>query len=199
MPAALRWHDSGVRGVTIDHQESPTREESVELYTAVGWSAYTRDPDALMRAVRGSRHLVTARCDGELIGLARIVGDGVTIVYRSRPNHFLVEMIWAKALPFCSSHFVVEMSRAVGQGNNHKAVRVIMAAGHPRHKHQKVVSARLLGVTDVTDGGDTRGGTDLDGRLREALINARSRWLSLSKPLAREVSTSSTNEGSALP
>ncbi|HMQ37132.1 MAG TPA: hypothetical protein PKA07_06200 [Micropruina sp.] len=76
----------GVRGVTIDHQESPTREESVELYTAVGWSAYTRDPDALMRAVRGSRRLVTALCDGELIGLARIVGDGVTIVYRSRPN-----------------------------------------------------------------------------------------------------------------
>lgn len=73
MPAALRWHDSGVRGVTIDHQESPTREESVELYTAVGWSAYTRDPDALMRAVRGSRHLASGFHGWGVLGTVKVL------------------------------------------------------------------------------------------------------------------------------
>ncbi len=68
-------------GFTIHDRDSPARDELIELYTAVGWSAYTRDPDALVRAIRGSLRVATARSAGELIGLARIVGDGVTIAY----------------------------------------------------------------------------------------------------------------------
>ncbi|WP_089772927.1 GNAT family N-acetyltransferase [Ruania alba] len=67
------------------------REELVDLYSAVGWSAYTRDPDALLRAVRGS-HRVGVAWDGEqLVGLARTISDGVTVVYLQdvlvRPSH----------------------------------------------------------------------------------------------------------------
>ena len=58
-----------------------TVEELVSLYNSVGWSAYTNDPEKLLRAVRSSLRVVTARLNGQLIGLVRIVGDGETIVY----------------------------------------------------------------------------------------------------------------------
>lgn len=60
---------------------TPTRDELVGLYDSVGWSAYTRDPALLAAAVRASLAVVTARQDGRLIGLARLVGDGQTIAY----------------------------------------------------------------------------------------------------------------------
>ena len=52
------------------------------LYEAVGWSAYTKDPETLGRALAGSDALVVA-VDGvdELVGLARAVTDGATILY----------------------------------------------------------------------------------------------------------------------
>ena len=59
----------------------PQRRDLVRLYEAVGWSAYIRDPDALERAVRGSQELVTAWLAGDLVGLARAVTDGVSILY----------------------------------------------------------------------------------------------------------------------
>lgn len=62
--------------------ERPTRAELVKLYGSVGWSAYTEDPAKLKAAVDGS-HLVLCSLDdeGRLLGLARTVSDGSTIVY----------------------------------------------------------------------------------------------------------------------
>ena len=59
----------------------PGRDEVLRLYDAVGWSAYTNDPEKLMRGLHHSLRVVTARADGRLVGLARVVGDGETIVY----------------------------------------------------------------------------------------------------------------------
>ena len=59
----------------------PGRDELADLYGAVGWVAYTRDLAALERAMQGSSHVVTARKDGRLVGLARVVSDGATIAY----------------------------------------------------------------------------------------------------------------------
>jgi GNAT superfamily N-acetyltransferase len=59
----------------------PSREELVALYRAVGWTAYTDDPDTLVRAVAGSSFVVTARRAGVLVGLARVVSDDATICY----------------------------------------------------------------------------------------------------------------------
>lgn len=69
----------------------PTSDELIGLYTSVGWSAYTRDPDLLEAAVSGAHLVVTARVDGVLVGLVRTVSDGATIVYVQdvlvRPEH----------------------------------------------------------------------------------------------------------------
>lgn len=64
----------------------PSTEELVELYDAVGWSAYTRAPERLVPMLDGSRYLYVARentTEGaeRLIGLVRAVGDGQTIAY----------------------------------------------------------------------------------------------------------------------
>ncbi|ROR36512.1 acetyltransferase (GNAT) family protein [Curtobacterium sp. JUb34] len=62
--------------------ERPGTAELVALYDAVGWTAYTRDPEALRAAVAGSHTVVTARDDdGQLLGLLRTISDGQTIVY----------------------------------------------------------------------------------------------------------------------
>lgn len=68
-------------GVELTDHELPTRDELVRLYESVGWSAYTRDPGRLYDAVTRSLKVLCAREDGKLIGLARVVGDGLTIVY----------------------------------------------------------------------------------------------------------------------
>lgn len=68
--------------VRVTAGKVPSVGELVELYEAVGWSAYTDNPERLIEGVRGSLRVVTAHSkDGELVGLARIVGDGHTIAY----------------------------------------------------------------------------------------------------------------------
>lgn len=55
--------------------------ELVELYHAVNWTVYTQRPETLDAAIKNSLLVVTAFHDGHLIGLARVVGDGHTILY----------------------------------------------------------------------------------------------------------------------
>ena len=57
------------------------RDEVVALYDAVGWGAYTDQPDILLQALAASLHTVTAWDQTRLVGLARVVGDGQTICY----------------------------------------------------------------------------------------------------------------------
>lgn len=58
----------------------PDADELNELYGSVGWTAYTRDPDFLHACVQSSAHVVSARHDGRLIGLARAMSDFGSIV-----------------------------------------------------------------------------------------------------------------------
>lgn len=53
----------------------------LRLYTAVGWTAYTDDPEALRKGFANSLLTLVACQDGELIGICRAVGDGETIVF----------------------------------------------------------------------------------------------------------------------
>lgn len=80
-----------MRVLTYQTAACPTLDELIDLYHAVGWGAYTKDPARLEAAVSASLAIVTARQNGELIGLARVVGDGQTIVYLQdiliRPTH----------------------------------------------------------------------------------------------------------------
>ncbi len=60
----------------------PTTGELVRLYDSVGWSRYTADPQTLTDGVSNSLRVATAWTkQGELIGLARVVGDGYTVAY----------------------------------------------------------------------------------------------------------------------
>lgn len=67
--------------ITLIEDDLPTRAEALTLYDSAGWLSYTKDPERLQRALAGSTKLVTARSQGRLVGLARVVGDGATIAY----------------------------------------------------------------------------------------------------------------------
>lgn len=71
----------GMADVEITDHELPTVDELVELYRSVKWTAYINDPVLLHSAVARSLRVVCAREDGRLVGMARLVGDGLTIVY----------------------------------------------------------------------------------------------------------------------
>lgn len=81
------WHDRPrfrsleKSGITYTSNVMPSLGELLSLYDAVGWSAYTEDPARLQRSLNGSVHVVCARADDELVGVARIVSDFGTLVY----------------------------------------------------------------------------------------------------------------------
>ena len=59
----------------------PGLDRLAELYAAVGWAHYAQEPERLLAAVAGSLCVVTAWQGEELVGLARAVGDGISILY----------------------------------------------------------------------------------------------------------------------
>lgn len=56
-------------------------EEILRLYGAVGWRAYTADPEALRRGFSSSLLVLGAYEGDELWGVIRLVGDGETVVF----------------------------------------------------------------------------------------------------------------------
>ncbi|MEU5217253.1 GNAT family N-acetyltransferase [Streptomyces sp. NPDC020807] len=66
----------------IAREESFDRDEMLRLYAAVAWEGYTSDPDRLVRGLRNSHLVLTARDgSGALLGLARTVSDDEHICY----------------------------------------------------------------------------------------------------------------------
>ena len=53
----------------------------VRLYDAVGWRAYTDNPQQLAAALAGSTLVAVVRDGDELAGLARVISDGHSICY----------------------------------------------------------------------------------------------------------------------
>ncbi|MCU6480235.1 GNAT superfamily N-acetyltransferase [Arthrobacter silviterrae] len=70
-----------VPALAYDSGATPDLAELLELYGSVGWSAYTKEPQTLVAALRGSTTVVLARAAGRLVGLARVISDGATICY----------------------------------------------------------------------------------------------------------------------
>ncbi|HPL82210.1 MAG TPA: GNAT family N-acetyltransferase [Anaerolineaceae bacterium] len=66
-------------------------EDLLSLYSDVGWTAYTTNLPQLQRAVAASRLVISAWEQDELIGLARVVGDGEIIAY---VQDILVKEAW---------------------------------------------------------------------------------------------------------
>jgi len=66
----------------ISTTKVPSHEQLIALYDSVGWSAYTDQPDVLVKAHANSDFLVYAYGDEhQLIGLARAISDDATICY----------------------------------------------------------------------------------------------------------------------
>lgn len=62
------------------HNNIP-QDQLLALYDAVNWTAYTNDLDSLKTAVQNSTYVVTAWHGEQLVGLARVLSDDVSICY----------------------------------------------------------------------------------------------------------------------
>lgn len=67
--------------VTICSYERFVEEEIKPLYESVGWTSYLRYPDLLKNAYAHSLKTLAAYKNGQLVGIIRSVGDGVSILY----------------------------------------------------------------------------------------------------------------------
>lgn len=59
----------------------PDTDSLLHLYEDADWSAYISEPEKLSTGVESSLKVYTAWNGNELVALARIVGDGFTIIY----------------------------------------------------------------------------------------------------------------------
>ncbi len=55
-------------------------KEILDLYSSVGWTAYTDVPEKLKKGFEKSLLVLGAYDNGKLVGLIRTVGDGETVV-----------------------------------------------------------------------------------------------------------------------
>lgn len=66
--------------VAISLSDRVEHDEVLALYVANRWSSAEK-PDVLLRALRDSHALATARADGRLVGLVNAISDGHLVVY----------------------------------------------------------------------------------------------------------------------
>ena len=69
-----------VRELSLDERQTRFNE-ILALYGAVGWTNYTARPDTLRAGYAGSLAVWGAFAGDRLVGVVRVVGDGVTIVF----------------------------------------------------------------------------------------------------------------------
>lgn len=67
--------------ITFYNNKNINRDQLEKLYLDAEWYAYTQDMENLHQAIGRSLEVVSALDDEELVGLIRIVGDGLTIIY----------------------------------------------------------------------------------------------------------------------
>ncbi len=65
----------------IREYKNYNEQEILNLYSSVGWTAYTDAPEALKAGFHNSLLTLAAYEGDKLLGLIRTVGDGQTIVY----------------------------------------------------------------------------------------------------------------------
>lgn len=70
-----------VNGILFLEGRDIPPENLLSLYNDAGWKAYTSQPEILKQAIQNSLYVLTAWENDTLVGLIRVVGDGLTIVY----------------------------------------------------------------------------------------------------------------------
>ena len=66
--------------ITYSETKAFNREALQRLFLSVGWES-GRYPDRLVRAMRGSTHVVSAWDGDRLVGLVRALDDGATVAF----------------------------------------------------------------------------------------------------------------------
>jgi GNAT superfamily N-acetyltransferase len=67
--------------ITYKHVNEFNESDIKNLYEDAGWTSYTKDLPKLMEAIDASLMVISAWDDENLIGLSRVVGDGLVIIY----------------------------------------------------------------------------------------------------------------------
>ncbi|WP_296115246.1 GNAT family N-acetyltransferase [uncultured Anaerococcus sp.] len=67
--------------IEIEKGLVPDLDGLINLYDDCGWTAYTNEPETLKKSIEKSLDIWTLWDGKTLVGLARTVGDGVTICY----------------------------------------------------------------------------------------------------------------------
>ena len=67
--------------ITFSNEKHIDKEQLEKLYNDAEWYAYTNDLELLQQAINESLFVLTAWEDDNLVGLIRVVGDGLTIIY----------------------------------------------------------------------------------------------------------------------
>lgn len=70
-----------VEKIEIKDKIKPSKDQILNLYKDAGWTAYTNEPEKLLKGIEGSLKVWTLWDGDILVGLARVVGDGHTIIY----------------------------------------------------------------------------------------------------------------------
>ena len=65
----------------IREYQTYNESEILALYTSVGWSAYTDNPQVLQKGFANTLLVLAAYEEEQLLGIIRVVGDGCTIVF----------------------------------------------------------------------------------------------------------------------
>ena len=65
----------------IRNYSAYNEKEILNLYSSVGWTAYTDEPQVLKQGFQNSLLVLAAYEGEELLGIIRVVGDGVTVVF----------------------------------------------------------------------------------------------------------------------
>lgn len=66
---------------TIKEYTTYQKEEIINLYQCVGWINYTLNPIKLEEAYKHSLKILGAYHNNQLVGIIRVVGDGISIIY----------------------------------------------------------------------------------------------------------------------
>lgn len=67
--------------INLRNEKYIDKAQLEQLYTDAEWYAYTNDLELLQQAINKSLYVLTAWEDNKLVGLIRVVGDGLTIIY----------------------------------------------------------------------------------------------------------------------
>ncbi|MDT8412145.1 MAG: GNAT family N-acetyltransferase [Vicingaceae bacterium] len=70
-----------MNNLEFSEEKMLSQTDLLSLYNDANWLAYTNNPDLLQQAVSNSLYVLTVWENHKLVGLIRLVGDGLTIVY----------------------------------------------------------------------------------------------------------------------